>query len=646
MSKKGQRRIYSFADAVWRSYLSGLHSANGKRIVLDLMSKAGRKSAVSIVSKAFSLLRTAVLTGAFNLCKKVKQESTKARLFSFRAPMVSHEDINRELPSFSVEPALASLSHGSLRHLREPCRQAKFSFVGRSLPKGDNTVVRQSIEKHFNCFTKKSARVPPGTYESMRNWASHWGVKHPPTSSPFDFSLTAGSCLEKSRKEGGLASFLVESLGAAQGCEPAEFGDKPDDIYDVDWQSMISQAQLRNYLLNEFKELPRPLRASVEVITERGYKARIVTKSPGAAVALGHLLRRVALSSLKQDDRITLVLEGGHLEAVRTKLCRPVPGPVEILSADLSAATDNLTFETSRSLWLGYCDGIQAPEDFRQIGLDLLGPMHLTYPDNRQITTDRGALMGLPITWFILCLANMWAADKAIRTVRSSSPCGLRRQPYVICGDDLVGIWTKRVIKGYENNIPLTGMKFSTPDKHLSSNFFGIFTEEIFLLRRVEIPLHHRNRYEQRQRVRFTKYKRGSYAFALMSGELRSKTVRHEKVIRSCKWGLSWHDGPIGFSLRGLVTVPGHMPGESSLVPWWVAIGPSMTMAVHRNPKESRLIRQVGLSAHPGLATWAAKRGLPPFVPRELGVSVYPTKSLSQGSRELKLSSHDGSGGP
>jgi len=480
-------------------------------------------------------------------------------------------------------------------------------------------VIKQSIEKHFNSLTRKPASVPPGTYESMRSWASRWGNKHPPTSSPFDFSLTAGSCLEKSRKDGGLASFLIESLQASYGGEPCEFGEKPEHIYDVDWQSMISQAQLRDHLVKIFADLPRPLRASVEVVPERGYKSRIVTKSPGAAVAIGHLLRRVALSSLRQDDRISLILEGEHIESVKSKLRHPVPGPVKILSADLTAATDNLTFESSRALWSGYCDGIQAPEFFHQTGLDLLGPMYLTYPDNRQITTDRGALMGLPLSWFILCLANMWSADRAIRHVRSSSKLGLRRQPYVICGDDLLGIWHPMVAHEYESNIPLTGMKFSTPDKHLTSLFFGIFTEEIFLLSKVEIESHRRNHYRIRQRMRFTKYKRGSYAFAVISGSLRSKTMQYETVSRSCKWGLTWYKGPIGFPLRGLVTCPGHMPGSGTLVPWWVAIGPSMTASTRRNPEQARLIRQIGLSAHPGVATWAAKRGLAPFVPREFG---------------------------
>ena len=39
--------------------------------------------------------------------------------------------------------------------------------------------------------------------------------------------------------------------------------------------------------------------AKVEVVRERGYKARIVTKSPGSLVALSHLIRKPVLGFLR-----------------------------------------------------------------------------------------------------------------------------------------------------------------------------------------------------------------------------------------------------------------------------------------------------------------------------------------------------------
>lgn len=53
------------------------------------------------------------------------------------------------------------------------------------------------------------------------------------------------------------------------------------------------------------------------------------------------------------------------------------------------------------------------------------------------------------------------------------------KEPFSICGDDLIGIWTPRFAKRYETVVEQLGGKFSV-GKHYKSFQYGVFTEEIF----------------------------------------------------------------------------------------------------------------------------------------------------------------------
>lgn len=624
LSRKSRKTLLGFCEATWRSHLAGLHAANGKRIVFDLSKRDHRKGASALLHSAWWILRTTLLSGRFATATHIKAEATQARVEAFSNPGKTGKE--KKAPASNRFSALGCVLEGPLRAIKvDDDRKISYSFVGRALPQGTKAVEKKALVEHCKAFTRLDGKPSQATLESMRSWAQRWGEQHLPSSAPMTFALTAGGCLEKSRRLGGLAAFLVELYQQVPPGTDLGIGEQPKGIYDVDWESFKTQAVMREALLDNFNALERPLRAQVEIVSERGFKARVVTKSPGSAVALGHLLRKTALSSLRKDKRVSEVLRGDHLEAVSSALGDGVPGPVEVLSADLSAATDNLHHDVAKALWLGYCSGIGLFSELRQVGLDLLGPMHVTYPDKQVIESSScGILMGLPLTWFILCLANMWSADSAVSTVRSKSSRseGLGPQPYRICGDDLVGFWKVSVRKAYERNISLTGMKFSGPSKHLSSLFYGIFTEEVFKVSRVSIPLERQNHQVRLTRVRpgvSAKQPARSYLQVAAQPSGGSRKASWTKSFTLVPWGLGAMKGPIGFPLRGLVTIPGHTPEDRSLAPWWVTVGPTIALACQKHPKNHRLIRQIGFGAHPGVVAWAAKRGIPPCLPRDLG---------------------------
>jgi hypothetical protein len=100
--------------------------------------------------------------------------------------------------------------------------------------------------------------------------------------------------------------------------------------------------------------------AKVEVVPERGFKARIVTKSPGSLVALSHLVRVPLLKALRRIPECTEVLYGdrrGSVVSMFGDLGRKLadhPGRrrnYKVLSADLTAASDLLPMDLVRVLW-------------------------------------------------------------------------------------------------------------------------------------------------------------------------------------------------------------------------------------------------------------------------------------------------------
>jgi hypothetical protein len=170
--------------------------------------------------------------------------------------------------------------------------------------------------------------------------------------------------------------------------------------------------------------------------------------------------------------------------------------------------------------------------------MDAMGPQFLLYP-NKELVSEQGILMGMPLTWITLSLLHIfWVCeayhilDNPSPTPSSTSPASAagrqipegeghgdyspisdakesgftahqqpkralkslfkashspsktpRNQPFSICGDDLVGIWTPDFNRAYTKSVQQAGGKFSI-GKHYTSKKYGVFTEEIFAVNR------------------------------------------------------------------------------------------------------------------------------------------------------------------
>jgi hypothetical protein len=423
------------------------------------------------------------------------------------------------------------------------------------------------------------------------------------------------------------------------------------------WTGWSAEAALRDQILADLADIAAagPPPCKVTFVAERGWKTRVVTKSPGPLVAAAHLLRRIGLSSLRKDPCLSAVLRGDHAGAVLRAFQQTTEGDPVLLSADLTAATDHLDIEYSMDLWNGYCDGAGISDAMRRVGLLALGPMRVD--DGRgEYVSRKGALMGLPLTWFILCLANIHSATSAIREARTFSPPARCKQPFLVCGDDLAAVWHESVVRLYQRNISLTGMRISGKSKHLVSKRYLIFTEEVFsfektsrreVLRAPPVP--------EKMAVRVRVKNTAEYALRRSQRALAPRFVR--AMIRKGKsleglstetlaawksflesppvtnppakrlWtprvvtrtGLKVAAGPLTFPLRGVCSLSGRDPDTGVDTPWWAAVGPAATSVVEHHPGREKVIVKAFKRAHPGLKSWAVSRGFFYNLPRVFG---------------------------
>jgi hypothetical protein len=134
-----------------------------------------------------------------------------------------------------------------------------------------------------------------------------------------------------------------------------------------------------------------------------------------------------------------------------------------LYSADLSAATDEIPHRVARYFAKCLCEKLERTEDI-EVCDKLFGSKIMA--DDRSETTC-GIHMGLGPTWVLLCLINGFAAWKA----------GAEKNSYVIQGDDLLGLWTPKMIRVYERTLTRLGLVINKSKSFIGKA--GVFCERL-----------------------------------------------------------------------------------------------------------------------------------------------------------------------
>jgi len=242
------------------------------------------------------------------------------------------------------------------------------------------------------------------------------------------------------------------------------------------------------------------------------------------------------------------------------------------------------------------------------------GPLRLRYPKGEIVEeTSRGILMGLPTTWFFLCLVHLFWVEEAVATVVKTEHRRMLAHRVAICGDDLVAHWPMSVSQRYHTVLKQCHGIISG-GKHFRLKTAGVFTEVCFRVK--SRTIHDRKLVPSP--VQGPRKVRGK-PFVAYEGN------NHMKFKQLCTASVRW---PNAIPLRGL-TRPRRLPGETSIVPTWAAIGPASSSIAAGNPHRAKKVRRVLDVLHPGIEKWAHTRGLIPNLPRLFGGFGLPGRTLT-----------------
>jgi hypothetical protein len=593
-------------------------AALGKRPLLG-----GRKMSPAVFTTRDWLLRVAAKSGVGFMMAQIKEFTTNCRLCAIEGTVVPRDRFTRMFNSRALSPIGLALRTPKRTQAQKDIL-VQLSYIGRSLPKG--RVAKEGLKaqaEHYQNLGTPAPALDESRRESLRGFALQWAERH---LSDFDtvykpeLDPSSGACLEFSRKQGGMAEYLRRCLHEVMGEVPhylkkiTAYPLRTDDLAFTAHGALLNRLYRRLQTILDEDGFPR---AQVLSIPERGFKTRIVTKSPGCLVALGHHIRRWMTVGIRRDDAIREVLAGDHREAVESLFHRTVD-PFQyhdessdlILSADLKTATDLLAMEANECLLEGLLaskPGQSLPPWAVKVFRTCLGPMVLEYPElGRFSRSKRGALMGLPTTWPMLCLANLaWWSIRGGKIIR---PPRVR-----ICGDDLVAKASRAQIAAYEENALACGAKFSSRAKHMALQDGGVFTEEVFFTTGPKAEV--RQGPSPGVRDEGMEFLGKHYVYK-DAAQMRALHSRRPRIVVNDF--LCWSDA---FPTRGIIgTMKSDLTGSDA--PFWVALGPALEqMMRHRSEKASQRMLRAFNFAHPEFKRHVATLGMSGLihVPRIFG---------------------------
>ena len=177
---------------------------------------------------------------------------------------------------------------------------------------------------------------------------------------------------------------------------------------------------------------------AVPVYLQEPLKVRTITKGPSSPYWIFRPIQKFLWSTIQRHPVFELI--GTPIKSELLEKMLPFRNPEgSWLSGDYSAATDNLVRWLSKFIWSEICLRTGISDEFYRLGLKGLVDHTIKYEDGTIIRQRNGQLMGSPLSFPILCIANaaicLLAFDKKRRNIDA---CALR-----VNGDDCVMCYTQ-----------------------------------------------------------------------------------------------------------------------------------------------------------------------------------------------------------
>lgn len=257
---------------------------------------------------------------------------------------------------------------------------------------------------------------------------AHRQVEPIPESEIYSPSLNA--CYEATRASGGQAGHLLGVTGNLDRLPPRR------ELLRMDLQPLVfTNGRYRRHVIVPTFGYPFRLDFYSQVIERYGVaswgahltcrvqgileplKVRTITKGPAVPYYLSKLLQKALWSELFKLPCFRLIgqpVDGSMIMAL--KLISPATHTYAV-SVDYSAATDGLSAKFSAAILSRLVSGF--PPAAQTLWLSVLAPHRVEYPEDSglpPIEQQNGQLMGSPLSFPVLCLANLacylWLARK------------------------------------------------------------------------------------------------------------------------------------------------------------------------------------------------------------------------------------------
>lgn len=355
---------------------------------------------------------------------------------------------------------------------------AQLAHISRALPCPSREIVKQSLKDHRRILTSQPPIVPRGDLlvihkvlrERFLSMLQHkrvkLGIAHIP-------SLGSAS-FEHRVSEGGSMNVFIES--EEELARKRERGVYIPDQFDRALTSIALDAAVNRWELAarwppRGKDLPK---ARVNVVEDRGAKARVVTAMQEAWLVRGHAIADVFRPFLNAEPTFAMteddeerIISSMHVE------------PDElVLSTDLKAATDYGLFITARVVWHAMLSACVQHKEIDAVRAELLldeicrhlGPHQLVYGRGNKPISKRGWLMGHPLTWMTLSWAHFAAAVSTV----GSRPDG--NTVFALKGDDGLIVGKRIELDRYLRRLSAIGFEVNHSKSYTSAKG-GVFCE-------------------------------------------------------------------------------------------------------------------------------------------------------------------------
>jgi hypothetical protein len=348
----------------------------------------------------------------------------------------------------------------------------------------DQQVIRKEIEEAIQRITCNN--VPPQT-QIIEELGAFLDRTLAPAKSlklerKFPFP-SAKACFENPVRKGGAAKFLFEKLkdtfAVSNSIQTYVWRDVPKDFKSQ--REALKKPKYRNArtpkpAVNGKYDGPLPMKymvhavlgplsnkskCCVNAVLTPDRKVRVVTIHDAYTVWLARAMTTFLMPMLKRTLYTKSILRNQN---VRLKPCGESPF---VYSADLSKATDPIGIELCKFVLNKIAEHLGKPE-WWDTAVEKVIRSHQIFDVDKKTPrgyTQCGALMGLGPGWVVLNVLNAFAAYRA-----GASPFS-----FSICGDDLVGYWSKDIADKYEENLSLLGLEANKSKSFRGRN--GVFCE-------------------------------------------------------------------------------------------------------------------------------------------------------------------------